>query len=160
MGKYTTAFLFFKSKARETGTAETAHPFLPFLLKIDLKPDARRAVLEPRKPPRALKSGNPLTFSDFEGGLTPSLFELNSHPEFAKTYAYHLEISAKRRPLEEKITFFSRTAIRLTSFDSLPRYIIRKNRRTGNSVDFVEFVGRGMERNRQPQNTKQNTAKI
>ena len=101
MGKYTTAFLFFKSKARETGTAETAHPFLPFLLKIDLKPDARRAVLEPRKPPRALKSGNPLTFSDFEGGLTPSLFELNSHPEFAKTYAYHLEISANRRPLEE-----------------------------------------------------------
>ena len=33
--------------------------------------------------------------------MTPSDFELNSHPEFAKTYAYHLEISANRRPLVE-----------------------------------------------------------
>ena len=76
--------------------------FLPFLLKIKLKTALCRAVLEPRKPPRSLKSRNPLTFSDFEGDLTPSDFELNSHSEFAKTYADHLEISANRRPLVEK----------------------------------------------------------
>ena len=33
--------------------------------------------------------------------MTPSDFEVNSHPEFAKTYAYHFSINAKRRPLAE-----------------------------------------------------------
>ena len=41
--------------------------------------------------------------------MTPSDFELNSHPEFAKTYAYHLEISANRRPpMEKNHGFFMR----------------------------------------------------
>ena len=34
--------------------------------------------------------------------MTPSDFELTRHPEFAKTYAYHLEINANRRPPAEK----------------------------------------------------------
>jgi len=73
----------------------TAFLLLSFSPEIDLKSAVSRVVLETAKTRLPLKSGNPLTFSDFEGDLTPSDFELNSHPVFAKTDAYHFAISAK-----------------------------------------------------------------
>ena len=72
--------------------------------------------------------------------MTPSDFELHSHPEFAKTHAYHFATNAKIRPLgEKKSRFFPGETIILTSFDSLSGYIMRKNGATGNFVDFVEL---------------------
>lgn len=65
--------------------------------KIELNPSFRSAIREPRKPRFSLKSGDPLTFSDLEGDLTPSDFEFNFQPRFAKTYANHFSISAKDR---------------------------------------------------------------
>ena len=55
--------------------------------KIELNPSFRSAIREVRKPRLSLKSGDPLTFSDLEGDLTPSDFEFNFQPRFAKTYA-------------------------------------------------------------------------
>jgi len=65
--------------------------------KFELKAGFCRAVRESRNPRLSLKSGNPLTFSDFEGDLPPSDFEVNIQLRFAKTYAYHFSISAKDR---------------------------------------------------------------
>ena len=54
--------------------------------------------------------------------MTPSLFELNAHSEFAKTYAYHLEINANLAPDIVKAIWENRQPVSLT-LDKLRRGI-------------------------------------
>lgn len=65
--------------------------------KIELNPSFRSAIREVRKPRLSLKSGDPLTFSDLEGDLTPSDFEFNSNPGLQKPMLPVFSISAKNR---------------------------------------------------------------
>jgi len=57
-------------------------------------------------------TGNTLSFSDFEGDLTPSDFELNFHSRFAKTYACRFSITVERRPPAE-----NEKALRISRYD-------------------------------------------
>ena len=66
--------------------------------KIELNPSFRSAIREVRKPRLSLKSGDPLTFSDLEGDLTPSDFEFNFQPRFAKTYAARFFNKCEKSP--------------------------------------------------------------
>ena len=48
--------------------------------------------------------------------MTPSIFELNSHPEFAKTYAYHFAISAKNDLSAGKVPFIEFSQVNPANF--------------------------------------------
>ena len=128
--------------------------------EFELKPGFCRAVREPRKTRLSLKSGNPLSFSDFEGDLTPSDFELNFQPQFAKTYAYHFSISAKCRPLPENEkalrisrydrygghwrVYFSRKSLRCSSqLSGMPRRSLSSVKLTGWRFSHIAFTMSG-----------------